>query len=115
MFQSDLTRGDTIASEELLQSIRIMSFEMKIFDIFHFQTGQTIFAGSIMGKKELLKNSKVQLLIDNQKHQTIEIEGELLIDRKHPLNHRAISTKDFIDLTSEFVKKHECKLVEIEN
>jgi hypothetical protein len=92
-----------------------MSFEMKIFDIFHFQTGQTVFAGSIIKEKELLKNSKMQLLIDNQKYQTIEIEGEFLMDVKHPLNHRAISTKDFIDLTSDFVKKHECKLVEIEN
>lgn len=92
-----------------------MSFEMKIFDIFHFQSGQTIFASSIAEKKELLKNSKVQLLIDNKKHQTIKIEGELLMDVKHPLNHKAISTTDFIDLTSNFVKKHECKLVEIEN
>ena len=92
-----------------------MSFEMKIFDIFHFKSGQTIFAGSIVGKKKLLKNSKAQLLINNKKHQTIKIEGEFLMDVRHPLDHRAISTTDLIDLTSDFVKKHECKLMGIEN
>ena len=92
-----------------------MSFEMKIFDIFHSPTGQTIFAGSIIGKKKLFKNSKAQLLIDNQKCQTIKIQGELLMDVRHPLDHKAISTTDSINLTSDFVKKHECRLVEIEN
>ncbi len=90
-----------------------MSFEMKIFDIFHFQSGETIFAGSIKGKEGLLKNSKAQLLIDNTEYQTIQIKGELLMDVKHPQNHRAISTTDLIDLTSDFVKKHDCKLIEI--
>jgi hypothetical protein len=91
-----------------------MSFEMKIFDIFHLQSGRTVLAGSIIGKKELIKNNKVQLVIDNREERIIEIEGEFLMDVKHPLNHRAISTTDLIDLTSDFVKKHECKLVKIQ-
>lgn len=90
-----------------------MTFEMKIFDIFHLQSGQTVFAGSIIGNQKLIKNKKVQLLVDNQKEQIVKIEGELLMDARHPLNHRAISTTDLIDLTSDFVKKHECKLVEV--
>ena len=91
-----------------------MSFEMKIFDIFHFQSGETIFAGSIVGNQSLLQNIKAQLLIDDKEYQTIKIDGELLMDVKHPDNHRAISTTDFIDLTSDFVKEHDCKLIELE-
>ena len=90
-----------------------MNFEMKIADVFHFKSGQTIFAGSITGREKLINNTKVQLIIDNQKQQIIEIQGEMLVDRKHPLNHRAISTTDIIELTSDLVKNHECKLVEI--
>jgi hypothetical protein len=90
-----------------------MTFEMKIFDIFHLQSGQTVFAGSIIDNQELIKNKKAKLLIDNQKKQIIEIEGEFLMDVRHPLNYRAISTTDLIELTSEFVKKHDCKLIEI--
>ncbi len=90
-----------------------MSFEMKIFDIFHFQSGETIFAGSIVGNQCLLQNIKAQLLIDDKEYQTIKIDGELLMDVKHPYNHRAISTTDFIYLTSYFVKKHDCQLIEL--
>jgi hypothetical protein len=88
------------------------NFEMKILDIFHFQSGQTVFAGSVTGKENVIKNSKVELIIDGKVHQTIQLEGEFLMDVRHPSGHRAISTIDRVDLTSEFVKKHECRLVE---
>ncbi len=90
-----------------------MNFEMKIADVFHFKSGQTVFSGSVTGKEKIIKNTKAQLIVDNQEHQIVEIQGEMLVDRRHPLSHRAISTTDSIDLTSDFVKKHECKLVEI--
>jgi hypothetical protein len=89
------------------------NFEMKILDIFHFQSGQTVFAGSVTGTKNLIKNSKVELRIDGQVHQTIELEGEFLMDVRHPSGHRAISTIDRVDLTSECIKKHECRLIEV--
>ncbi len=92
-----------------------MSVEIKIFDIFHFQTGETVFAGSITGQKKLFKDNKMQLLIDNKEHQTVNIAGEMLMDRRHSLDLRAVSTYDSIELTSDFVKNHECRLVEIEN
>lgn len=90
-----------------------MNFEMKIDDVFHLSSGQTIFAGSVTGRENLIKNIKAQLIVDNQEQQIIEIQGEMLVDRRHPLNHRAISTTDIIDITSDLVKKHECRLVEI--
>ncbi len=46
----------------------------------------------------------MQLLVDNQEYQTINVAGEMLMDRKHPLDHRAFSTYDSIELTSDFVK-----------
>jgi hypothetical protein len=85
---------------------------MKILDIFHFQSGQTVFAGSVTGTENLIKNSKVGIIVDGRVHQIIELEGEFLMDVRHPSGHRAISTIDKVDLTSEFVRKHECRLVE---
>ena len=92
-----------------------MSVEIKIFDIFHLQTGATVFAGSMIGQKKTFKNNKMQLLIDNKEHQTVNITGEMLMDERHSADLRAVSTYDSIELSSDFVKNHECKLVEIEN
>ena len=92
-----------------------MSIEIKVFDIFHLQTGETVFAGLITGSEKLFKNCKMQLLIDNQKYQTVKIEGEMLMDKKKSFNHRAVSTTDSIDLTSDFIKNHECRLVEADS
>lgn len=92
-----------------------MSVEIKIFDIFHLQTGATVFAGSITGQKKLFKDNKMQLLIDNKEHQTVNIAGEMLMDKRRSLDLRAVSTYDSIELTSDFVKNYECRLVEIEN
>lgn len=92
-----------------------MTIEIKVYDIFHLQTGETIFAGLVTGTEKLFKNRKMQLLIDNQKYQTVKIEGEMLMDRKKSLNHRAVSTTDSIDLTSDFIKNHECRLVEVDS
>ena len=92
-----------------------MSVEIKIFDIFHLQTGATILAGLITGNEKYLKDIKIQLLIDNQTYQTIKIEGEMLTDTRHPLDFRGVTTFDPVDLTSDFIKNHECRLVEIKN
>ena len=91
-----------------------MGFEVKIFEIFHLKSNQTIFAGSVSGYDSRLKKCKAQLFIDNKVHKIIEIEGELIMDRKHPQGHRAISTRDKVDLTSEFIRTHNCKLKQID-
>ena len=90
-----------------------MSLEMKIVDLFHLQTGATVFAGLLVGEKKVFKDYKMRLSIDNKEDRTVNIAGEILTDRKHPLGHRGILTYDSIELTSDFVKKHECKLIEI--
>ena len=65
--------------------------------------------------EKYLKDIKMQLLIDNQKYQTIKIEGDMLTDKRHPLDFRGVTTFDSVDLTSDFIKNHECRLVEIKN
>ena len=91
-----------------------MSVEIKIFDIFRLQTGATVFAGSLIGEKKLFKDNRMQLFVDNKEYQTVNIAGEMLMDRKDSRNLRAVSTFDSIDLTSNFIKNHECKLIEVE-
>ncbi len=92
----------------------MMGFEIKIFEIFHLKSNQTIFAGSVLGHDNRFKKCKAQLFIDDESNNLVEIEGELIMDRKHPQGHRAISTRDKVDLTSEFVKMHNCRLKQID-
>jgi len=87
---------------------------MKIVEIFHLQTGATVFTGSLIGEKKMFKDSRMQLSIDNKEDRIVNIAGEMLTNRPHPLGYRGISTYDSIELTSDFVKSHECKLIEIE-
>lgn len=90
-----------------------MNFEMQIIEVFHFQSGETVFAGSVTGRNELIKQCKAELIIDGTVDKTIEIRGEFLGVR-HPEGHRALSTFEPIELTSEFVKKHDCTLRSIQ-
>ena len=91
----------------------MMSFEIKIFELFYLKPNQTVFAGLVLGHNSRLKKCKAQLLIDDKNYKNVDIEGELIMARKHPKGHRAIFTRDKIDLTSEFIKMHNCRLKQI--
>ncbi|MEL4895120.1 hypothetical protein [Crocosphaera sp. Alani8] len=83
---------------------------MKIVDVFHFQSGYTVLVGPIEGHEELIRGCNVGLFVDGKSFQFLEINGELLSDAKHPEGYRAITTKQHLDLTSNFVKQHFCQL-----
>ena len=93
-----------------------MDIHIKIADIFHLSIGGTTFAGNIsqeiplIGKNQYMAN----LVIDGSIYQeNIHIAGEWL-GGSHPDRHRAILTTEVIDLTSDFIKSHDCQLVLIE-
>ena len=91
-----------------------MSFEFKVVDIFHVYNDQTAFAGEVLGHNALITRGKAQVLVDNEVQEVIEINGEYLFDRRHPLGYRAISTEDKVTLTKELVKTHDCRLKQID-
>jgi hypothetical protein len=89
-----------------------MDIHMQIVDIFHLSISGTTFAGKItqgtplIGKNQYMAN----LIVDGSIYQeNIHIAGEWI--SRHPDGYRAISTIEVIDLTSDFVKDHDCQLI----
>jgi hypothetical protein len=91
-----------------------MEFKMKIDDIFHLSSGDTVFVGSIEGTDRLIKfGQKAQLLIDGLANRIIETRGEW---HQTPINRegkRSISVLNAGDLTAEFVNQHDCTLISL--
>ncbi len=92
-----------------------MDVYMQIVDIFHLLIGGTTFAGKIPQEIPLIGKSQyvANLIVDGSIYQeNIHIAGEWI--GRHPDGFRAISTIEVIDLTSDFVKDHDCQLILIE-
>jgi hypothetical protein len=89
-----------------------MDVYMQIVDIFYLLIGGTTFAGKIPQEIPLIgKNHYMAtLIVDSSIYQeNIHIAGEWI--SRHPDGSRAISTIEVIDLTSDFVKDHDCQLI----
>ena len=89
---------------------------MQIVDIFHLSMGGTTLVGNISREIPLIDKNQymANLVIDGSIYQdNIHIAGEWL-GRSYPDRHRAILTTEVIDLTSDFIKSHDCQLVLIE-
>ena len=84
---------------------------MKICDLFYLSSGKTVFAVPI---EEIfccsISSLKAELEVDGQNLQELTIEGEFIMNAKHPKKHRAIFTNDSVNLTASFVKGHNCYL-----
>lgn len=81
---------------------------MIVHDVFHLRSGNTVFVGSIKGCSTPIKQCSAELLVDDKVSQTVSIDGEYLMNVKHPNGHRAISvTADQINLTSSSVRDYQ--------
>jgi hypothetical protein len=87
-----------------------MKFNMKIIAVFHFSTGETVFAGPINGTYNRSELCMVRLTVNGEFSQTIEISGEFLMNARHPEDHRAIFTNQYVNLTTDFINENECSL-----
>jgi hypothetical protein len=93
-----------------------MEFKMKIDDIFHLSSGDTILTGSIEGTDNLIKfGQKAQLLIDGLPDRIIEIRGEWHQTPRNMDGKRSISVLNAGDLTSEFVRQYAFTLISLVN
>ena len=89
---------------------------MKIDAIFHLSSGDTILTGSIEGTDKLIKfGQKAQLLIDGLPDRIIETRGEWHQIPRNRESKTSISVLNAEDLTSEFVKQHDCTLISLVN
>lgn len=85
-------------------------FDMKVYDIFHLESGYTVFAGSVDTTQSPVKEIHAELIVDGHRIRRFDIQGEFLMDRKHPKGYRAISTLESIDIDSDFVKTHDVSI-----
>jgi hypothetical protein len=94
-----------------------MNTQMKMFDIFHFQTGETIFAGKLSEEIPIITSKSKylgNLIVDGSIYQqNIKIIGEM-IGGRHPDGYRSFITMETVEINSDFVKNHDCQLVLIE-
>ena len=93
-----------------------MQFEMKVVGIFNLSSGYTIFVGPVSGEKSRIKcGTKAQVLVDNTLLKVVELHGEWIADKKYPLDYRSLSTLSKVDISSDFIKEHNCILRGIGN
>ena len=92
---------------------KTQDFEMDILAVFHFKDGRNVFGGMIKNDNCPINRTKVNLVIDGQPQKTIEVDA-MLTTPPSPDGRRSVSTYDQVNLTQEFVEKHDCKLVEVE-
>ena len=86
---------------------------MQIVDIFHLSIGGTTFCGKIPQEIPLIHKGQymANLIVDGSIYQeNIHITGEW-VGGRHSDGFRAILTIEVIDLTSDFVKDHNCQLI----
>jgi hypothetical protein len=95
-----------------------MNTEMQLFDIHPIRTGGTAFIGTPKHKLPGLITSNrpymATLIVDGDIYQeNIKIIGST-IPEMAPDGQRTIGTRDKVDLDAEFVKKHDCRLILID-
>ncbi|AFY83605.1 hypothetical protein [Oscillatoria acuminata] len=87
-----------------------MAFEMKICEIFKLQSGQTVFAGPLEGTSISIQNCQAELEVDGVIIQKLMIEGEFIMNVKHPVGHRAIFTTESVKINRSIIKQQTCYL-----
>jgi hypothetical protein len=88
---------------------------MEIEDVFFFEDGRTILAGTIEGHPNFVRRMTCVLTIDGKATQELTLDGEELPERRQPNAgslERAVGTADKVDLTPEIVYSHRCQLRE---
>jgi hypothetical protein len=95
-----------------------MNTEMQLFDIYRIPTGGKAFIGTPKHELPVIISSsrpyKATLIVDGDVYQeNIKIIGST-IPEMAPDGQRTIGTKDKVDLDAEFVKKHDCRLILID-
>lgn len=92
-------------------------FEMLIVDVFHFDNEKTVFAGVISGDhSNLIRKTTCSLVINGESKGTVVIEGEMMpLGRRQESSHiRSVSSSGHVNLSSEFVKHNDCRLLMME-
>lgn len=88
----------------------MISFRMKIVDVFHFRDGRTVLIGPVEGQQNFLPSCTCELLVNGQLRQVVAVEGEMISDPCNELGYRSVSSMDKLTLEPHEIAGQECVL-----
>jgi hypothetical protein len=90
----------------------VVTFEMRIEEVFRLSNGRTMFAGMISGHAGLIGPCECELRDDQCTRQVIQCEGEPVVKKLDPFNQRrSIATTQEVALSSEEARSGKWKLI----
>lgn len=88
-----------------------MRWQMRIERIFRFRDSRVVLVGPIQGCDARIPPGECDLLIGENPHSKLRIEGEMIPARSGRPDFRAVSTKEFVHVDDEVVGQGLCRLV----
>ena len=104
------------------KQLKIVSFEMKIDDVFHLSNGHIAFIGQVITENPFLSTRSCSLIINGVETQSLTIHNDMI--EKRPLlselnedsdthnNIRSFSSTDKVNLTHEIATTCNCILLD---
>jgi hypothetical protein len=89
----------TLRADRQIGGMEVKPFEMAVKDTFKLEDGTTAFMGVIETKSDFIGPCDCEIVLEGQVKASIRIDGEMIVKRKKT-PHRAISTKQSIDLAA---------------
>lgn len=86
---------------------------MDIVGIFQLSRGTTAFVGNIEGRENMIVGSKALLIVDGKPYGNVDELNEAITNKRTNNNYRSLETHKQINLTQDFIDKHQCQLVEL--
>ena len=88
------------------------SFKLVLAELFRFQDGRIMLAGSLEGDaSEVVSNRRCVLLVDDVPTSTITIEGPVIIDGQSNISAQVVSTRDQVAVDSGLIREGRCTLI----
>jgi hypothetical protein len=88
-----------------------MTLSMQITEIFQLGDGRTVLVGHVESGRDFIRRTKCRLTVDGRAVQTIELEGEMLPEKRTPDPRRSVSTFDAVRVTDADVKARDVRLL----
>lgn len=86
------------------------NIKLNITELFHFESGQTVFVGKVENGPVYIPACELYLIIDGNVRQKVRLEGEMIPDTKNEEGLRIVSSNDKINLTRAEVLEYRCYL-----
>jgi hypothetical protein len=86
---------------------------MTIEKVFHLRDGRTVMTGRVLHGPSLVRTIRCKLVVDGETRQLLEIEGEILVEKREVSQLRSVSTTEEVTLSDDEVEQSICELRQI--